>query len=64
MRTRTLTIAFCLIVMPALASSACPDDAAIDALAEDILTAAPTEAPTVESRNDGLCAQGKLVQRL
>jgi 2-oxo-hept-3-ene-1,7-dioate hydratase len=47
---------------PALA--ACPGDAEIEALTEAMLSATPAATPEVESVEDGLCAQEKLVARL
>jgi 2-keto-4-pentenoate hydratase len=43
------------------AFAACPEDAAVAAMAEAILAGAPAEPVAVESIEDGLCAQEKLV---
>ena len=60
---RTLAIAFALLATPALA--ACPDDAAVDALAADLAAFTPaTLAAAPETMDDALCMQGKLAERL
>lgn len=46
------------------ALGACPDDAAVAAMAADILAATPTDPVAVETIEDGLCAQEKLVKIL
>jgi 2-oxo-hept-3-ene-1,7-dioate hydratase len=61
---RTMTGAAVMAVAAGSALAACPGDAEIAALAEAILSATPAETPEVESVEDGLCAQDKLVARL
>jgi len=54
-----------LLLIPAPVLAACPDDAAIDALAADIAAKRPAAALAgVETQEDALCAQEKLVKRL
>lgn len=43
------------------AEAACPDDAAVERLAGDILARRPSKAPAVETMADGICGQEKLV---
>jgi 2-keto-4-pentenoate hydratase len=43
------------------ASAGCPDDAAIKALADNIIAAVAAAPPAVDTLDDGLCAQKKLV---
>ncbi len=59
------TMVFCMAVLSAAlavkALAACPDDAAVQALAADILAAVPGQPLDVATMADGLCAQDKLV---
>ena len=58
---RTLPFLF----LPAAAGAACPEAAAVDALAADVLAGTPATAIMQgASMEDALCAQGMLVERL
>ncbi|ESR25491.1 2-keto-4-pentenoate hydratase [Lutibaculum baratangense] len=46
------------------ARAACPDDTAVARLAADLLTKTPAQALEVETMEDALCAQDKLVRAL
>ena len=52
------------LMIPAAALAGCPDDAAVKAMATDILAGKPTSPPDVATIEDGLCAQKKLVTLL
>ena len=68
MRRIAITIAAIALAAPAFVTSAlaaCPDDAAVDALAADLAAMRPaTLAAVPETMDDALCMQGKLVERL
>jgi 2-keto-4-pentenoate hydratase len=59
-----LVVASAALAAPTGAGAACPDDAAVKALAGNILATIASAPPDVTSIEDGLCAQAKLVSVL
>ena len=68
MRNSTLCCGFAIALAAAgwttTIGAACPDDATIKALADNIFAAVASAPPNVASIEDGLCAQAKLVRVL